>query len=68
MFRTLVASLTLLGVLSAGDFSQAQPVSRQNPYRSFNISGVNYGSQRWERRHHGRSAWSHPKRSFQRWR
>ena len=24
-------------------------VSPRNPYRSFNLSGVNYGSMRWER-------------------
>jgi hypothetical protein len=27
---------------------QADVISRNNPYRSFNISGVNYGSLRWE--------------------
>jgi hypothetical protein len=31
--------------------ADAAPVSPRNPYRSFNISGVNYGSMRWERSH-----------------
>jgi hypothetical protein len=34
----------------------AGPISANNPYRSFNISGVNYGSMRWEAQHRGRSS------------
>jgi hypothetical protein len=26
-------------------------ISRNNPYRSFNTSGVNYGSMQWEKQH-----------------
>jgi hypothetical protein len=48
----LFAVLLLSGVGAASDAS-AQPVSRNNPYRSFNISGINYGSQRWDREHRG---------------
>jgi len=33
----------------------AQPaeaqISRNNPYRSFNLTGVNYGSMQWEAKH-----------------
>jgi len=34
----------------------AGPISTNNPYRSFNISGVNYGSMRWEQSHRRVSA------------
>ena len=33
---------------------EARNVSRQNPYRSFNISGRNYGSLRWEQQNRKR--------------
>jgi hypothetical protein len=56
----LFAIMLLVGVCMASEAS-AQPVSRNNPYRSFNISGVNYGSQRWEREHRG--AWRRPYRA-----
>ena len=26
-------------------------LSKNNPYKSFNISGINYGSMQWEREH-----------------
>jgi hypothetical protein len=42
----------LLGTLSA------QAVSPRNPYRTFNLSGINYGSMQWERSHRqGTRAW-----------
>jgi hypothetical protein len=31
--------------------ADAATISPQNPYRSFNISGVNYGSMQWEKQH-----------------
>lgn len=44
-----------LAVLTAAAFSlplasaaTAGPISPNNPYRSFNLTGVNYGSMRWE--------------------
>ncbi len=43
--------------------SQAFAVSPQNPYRTFNLSGVNYGSMRWERTHRGSSQQSRSRRS-----
>jgi hypothetical protein len=31
-------------------------ISSRNPYKSFNVSGINYGSTQWERTHrHGNS-------------
>ena len=33
-------------------------ISPQNPYRSFNLSGINYGSMQWERaQREGRRVW-----------
>jgi hypothetical protein len=36
--------------------SSAGPISKNNPYRSFNISGINYGSMNWERTHGTKSS------------
>jgi hypothetical protein len=41
----VLVAVSFLDVRSA----QAQRISPQNPFRSYNISGVNYGSQQWER-------------------
>jgi hypothetical protein len=47
--------------------AEARAVSPRNPYRTFNLSGVNYGSMRWEQAqrqgqrvwpYYGTSAWS----------
>jgi len=36
----------------------ALAISPQNPYRSFNLSGINYGSMQWERaQREGRRVW-----------
>lgn len=68
MIRSLVIVLAVLAVGSIVDAAAAQPVSRQNPYRSFNISGVNYGSQQWERRYHHGRRMAAPARASWRWR
>jgi len=54
--RPLLVMLVAVGVLlAAGD---AAAISPQNPYRSFNLSGLNYGSMQWERaRRQGRPTW-----------
>lgn len=57
MLRPLVFSLFLVVVAA---LAEARPafagaISPQNPYKSFNISGVNYGSMEWERTHRGQS-------------
>ncbi|MDA0255630.1 MAG: hypothetical protein O3A18_12205, partial [Planctomycetota bacterium] len=48
----------------------AEAVSPRNPYRSFNLSGVNYGSMRWEQaQRQGRRVWPYyntPSRSSSR--
>jgi len=53
MSLKLVYPLLAFSVLTvAGTASvEADQISRNNPYRSFNISGINYGSQQWEREH-----------------
>jgi hypothetical protein len=53
MTRKLVLFLAVLTIAALSDPPSAQAVriSRQNPYRSFNISGINYGSMQWERQH-----------------
>jgi len=52
--------------------ADAGPISRNNPYRSFNISGVNYGSMQWESKHRNSNSsksWSNGRRSARfRWR
>ncbi|MGD9633031.1 MAG: hypothetical protein AB7G28_15565 [Pirellulales bacterium] len=74
MIRFLAAAtlyMSALFVVSANT-AQAGVISRNNPYRSFNISGVNYGSMQWERKHGRQSgkAWSGSRanyRGFRRW-
>lgn len=62
MVRILVV---LLLSLAAANFLAVRPadagISRNNPYRSFNISGYNYGSTQWQKSHGGNS-WS-PRRT-----
>ncbi|AMV17875.1 hypothetical protein [Planctomyces sp. SH-PL14] len=52
---TLRSVGTLLAVsvfaLAAPASAGAGELSRNNPYRSFNISGINYGAEQWEREH-----------------
>jgi hypothetical protein len=62
MFKFLLASLLAVLALSFADLGKADGalVSRNNPYRSFNVTGVNYGSMQWriKNRSHSGSAWS----------
>jgi hypothetical protein len=55
MLRKLAILSSLVVTMLAFDIrsSTAAPVSARNPYRSFNISGVNYGSMRWEQQNRG---------------
>ncbi|MFM9058492.1 MAG: hypothetical protein ACKOSQ_05155 [Planctomycetaceae bacterium] len=47
---------SLVCVAAWGDAALA--ISPQNPYRSFNLSGVNYGSMQWERaQREGKRGW-----------
>lgn len=60
MAFTLVRLVLILAAISFLDaaFPQAiaaQPISPKNPFRSYNISGVNYGSQQWEKAHRSKA-------------
>jgi hypothetical protein len=53
--RLLLPIVALAAALAA---TPSAAVSPQNPYRSFNLSGINYGSMQWERaQREGRSVW-----------
>lgn len=57
MVRSFILGLFVVAAtagLSAN--CDAGMISKNNPYRSFNISGINYGSQNWERTHGNRSS------------
>lgn len=56
-FRSCLLVGAVLTGLSLGA-APAHAISPQNPYRSFNLSGINYGSMQWERaQRQGRSVW-----------
>lgn len=63
--RTTLLALAIaafLLVVVAHD-TQAAPYRAGNPYSSFNISGINYGSQQWEKSR-SKSKSSSSRRSF----
>jgi hypothetical protein len=47
----VVAFLGLAVGLLPARHSEGAVVSPRNPYRSFNISGINYASMKWEKQH-----------------
>ena len=51
-----VAVVAIVASLAVAD--PALAVSPRNPYRSFNLSGINYGSMQWERaQQQGKRVW-----------
>ena len=57
MFRQIILGLFVVAAtVGLASTSSAGPISKNNPYRSFNISGINYGSLNWERTHGKRSS------------
>ena len=50
VYRGVLFALLTMMLLMESTLS-AQIISPNNPYRSFNIHGINYGSQRWEQQH-----------------
>jgi hypothetical protein len=60
MIRFAIAALALVAVLTYSPQSADAQISRNNPYRSFNLTGVNYGSMQWEAKHKRQSnkSWS----------
>jgi hypothetical protein len=60
MLRKIILGLFVVATSSAfASESSAGVISKNNPYRSFNISGINYGSLKWERSHGNRSSRSY---------
>ena len=52
--RTSILALILALAVAV----EARAVSPRNPYRSFNLSGLNYGSMQWERaQRQGKRVW-----------
>ena len=53
MIRLLPSSVKIVMavVVMAGAATPSFAISPRNPYRSFNLSGINYGSMRWEQQH-----------------
>jgi len=68
MLRFFVPAVALVAAVAVP--TPAEAVSPGNPYRSFNLSGVNYGSMRWERaQQQGKRVWPYyntPSRSYSR--
>lgn len=58
MLRKTILGLFVVAATAglASTSSAAGPISKNNPYRSFNISGINYGSMNWERTHGTKSS------------
>ena len=65
LFLFLVA-----GIVVTGPAKTAQAAGPRNPYSSFNLSGINYGAQQWDRdQRAGRVVWPYyntPSRSYYR--
>jgi hypothetical protein len=63
MRRTLIAVAAFVGLFSVTQTpAHAQYISKYNPYRAFNTSGVNYGSQQLQYEHdrvYGRNAYAY---------
>lgn len=70
MRRPLVLAcvVTLVAIVSMPRLAEAR--SPRNPYSSFNLSGINYGSMQWERaQRQGKRVWPYyntPSRSYSR--
>ena len=66
----LLFLLLVAGIVVTGPTTTAQAAGPRNPYSSFNLSGINYGSQQWERdQRAGRVVWPYyntPSRSYSR--
>jgi hypothetical protein len=57
MFRKVIFGLFVVAAMAGfASTGSAGVISKNNPYRSFNISGINYGSMNWERTHGNRSS------------
>jgi hypothetical protein len=56
--RPSLFALACGAVLALASAAEARAVSPRNPYRSFNLSGLNYGSMQWEKaQRQGKRVW-----------
>ena len=54
----MMTAAILVGIATACFSAPCQAAGPRNPYSSFNLSGVNYGAQQWDRaQREGRSVW-----------
>jgi len=54
----LLLLLAVAGIIVTGPATTAQAAGPRNPYSSFNLSGINYGAQQWDRdQRAGRVVW-----------
>ena len=51
MSRLIILLLAVLITTASFNTLDVLAGSSKNPYSSYNISGINYGSQQWEREH-----------------
>jgi len=49
--RILLCGAVTVVMLGLGQTSEAGWPTTYNPYRSFNLSGINYGAQQWDAQH-----------------
>lgn len=65
MTRLIIVLLAVLSVTASFNTLDVLAGSSKNPYSGYNISGINYGAQQWEREH-GKGSTQHSTRG--RWR
>jgi hypothetical protein len=49
--KLLLAGFAAAALTAPAASTAAPPISLNNPYRSFNLTGVNYASVQWQRNH-----------------
>ena len=69
-FRSALVAMLVVGCGIAWSARPAHAAGPRNPYSSFNLSGINYGSQQWERaQRQGKVVWPYynvPSRNYSR--
>jgi hypothetical protein len=57
-FTRLFFSFVVLAIATCGLSARSVAAGPRNPYSSFNLSGINYGAQQWDRaQQQGRRVW-----------
>ena len=60
--------IAILAIFASGTSVSLAGWSVNNPYRTYNLTGLNYGAQNWEQQHRGNKAASQPVRARRLWR